>query len=164
MDSIFFTIDTTPPTIIIVSPIATTYTTQTITLTLSSDDAVYYWYSIDDGPNQSWPDSAPALIPEGTHTIHVYGNDSVGNIGYANVTFTIEIPIETSIPVSSSVPTSTQATTPTTVTTPMLETTPETSTTHTTTSSKAASGASPGIFTILVFFATLVVIIRRNRK
>ena len=161
MDSIFFTIDTTPPNIIIVSPTATTYTTQTITLTLSSDDAVSYWYSIDDGSNQSWPDSVPALIPEGTHTIHAYGNDSVGNIGYASVTFTIEIPSETSVPVSSSVPTSTSATTPTTTTTPILETTPETSTTS---SSEAASGTFPGIFTILVVFTALGVIIRRHKK
>ncbi|MFX1505733.1 MAG: nitrous oxide reductase family maturation protein NosD [Promethearchaeota archaeon] len=160
-DTIFFTIDMTPPTITIESPTATTYTTGTISVDLSSDDMVdSWWYSIDDGPNQSWTGSVTESLAEGTYTLHVYGNDSVGNIGYASVTLTIEIPGETSIPVSSSAPTSTSATIPTTAATPMLETTPETSITS---SSEAASGTFPGIFSILVVFATLVVIIRRHK-
>jgi hypothetical protein len=159
-ETIFFTIDTTAPTITIDSPVATTYTTGTVTVDLSSDDAVYYWYSID-GSNQSWTSSVTESLTEGTYTLYAYGNDSVGNIGYASVTFTIEISSETSVPVSSSAPTSTPATTtPTTATTPMLETTPETSMTS---SSEAASGTFPGIFTILVLFTTLVVLVRRDK-
>jgi len=84
------TIDNTPPMVSIVSPLEQTYTTDMITVTLSGD-ADNYWYYIEsaDSQNQTWTTSINRTLTDGTYTIHVYGNDSVGNIAHVFVTFTI---------------------------------------------------------------------------
>ena len=84
------TIDNTPPMVSIVSPLEQTYTTDMITVTLSGD-ADNYWYYIEsvDNQNQTWTTSINRTLTDGTYTIHVYGNDSVGNIAHVFVTFTI---------------------------------------------------------------------------
>ncbi len=145
-DSIFFTIDTTGPIITIVSPSATAYDTGTITIELSSDDAVHYWFSIDGGPNQTWTTSVEESLSDGTYVLHAYGNDSFGNVGYANVTFTIEISTTTA-----------GASTTTTTTTAGA------STTTTTTTTEASPSSFPGFFTVLLF-VTFLVVVRRRRK
>ncbi|MFX0125605.1 MAG: Ig-like domain-containing protein, partial [Candidatus Hodarchaeota archaeon] len=143
--TISFTIDTAPPTITIDSPAATTYTTGTITVELSSDDAVHYWYYIldIDGANLTWTSGTSRSLDDGmTYTLYAYGNDSVGNVGYASVTFTIEIP----------------------TTTPPKETTPETSIATTTTTSEGEIGSFPGHLAVLLFVTILVVVFRRHKK
>jgi len=111
-DTILFTIDTTGPIININSPTATTYNTGIITINLSSDDAVHYWYSINDDSNQTWIGSIDESLNDGSYVLHVYANDTFGNIGYAMVAFTIDT--------TSTTPTT--ATT-TTTTTPIITTT-----------------------------------------
>ncbi|MFX1508108.1 MAG: SBBP repeat-containing protein, partial [Promethearchaeota archaeon] len=112
--NVTFTIDTTPPTIMIDSPQSTIYTTGNITINVSDlSDAQHYWYYIEgiDSENQTWSSSITrSNIPNGNYTLHIYGNDSVNNVAHANVTFTMQIPIPTSLP---SVPLTTYETTTT---------------------------------------------------
>ncbi|MHA2225023.1 MAG: right-handed parallel beta-helix repeat-containing protein [Candidatus Hodarchaeales archaeon] len=147
--TVIFTIDTTPPSVVIDSPISTTYSTGTISIELSVDSGiVHYWYFItgEDSVNQTWTDVVSRNLPDGIYTLHAYGNDSVGNIGHASVTFTID---------------TTATTTPPTTTIPTT-TTSETSSSTTTTT--AVPGSFPGIFTVLIFFTYLVVFIRRRKR
>jgi hypothetical protein len=143
-----FTIDTTPPTIIIDSPLNTTYSTDNITIALSDlSDAEYYWYYIEgiDSENQTWtPTITRSNLPDDVYTLHIYGNDSVGNIAYENVTFIIETPIPTSIPSGTLI-------------------TKETNTTATSTTT-SESGYFPSFLTILLFLVTSVIFIRKRKK
>jgi len=54
-DSVTFTIDAYLPTINIDSPSAMSYSTHTITVTLSGTNAEYYWFNIvtEDDDNQT---------------------------------------------------------------------------------------------------------------
>ena len=89
--SITFTIDLTPPIVTIDSPSNITYAKSAINVSLSGD-AANYWYNIEtiDGINVSWKMSEIRTLSEGTYTIHVYGNDSVGNQRYTSTMFTID--------------------------------------------------------------------------
>jgi parallel beta-helix repeat protein len=88
---VFFTIDTTGPTVAIISPANTTYTSATITIALSGD-ATHYWYFIAgiDVTNQSWTISVSRTLADGTYTLYAYGNDTVGNENGTGVAFTID--------------------------------------------------------------------------
>jgi parallel beta-helix repeat protein len=114
-EPVTFTIDNTPPEVVINSPLSQTYITETITVTLSGD-AAYYWYYIEsvDSQNQTWTTSVDRTLVDGTYSLHVYGNDSVGNVAHASVTFTIS----TSIPTTTSTTTTSTTTTTTTRDTP----------------------------------------------
>ena len=111
-----FAIDNTPPKLSIDSPLLLTYTTGTITVTLSGD-AEHYWYYTElvDSQNQTWTTSVDRTFPDGTYTLHAYGNDSVGNIAHVSVIFTISTPSPTS-PTSTTTPTSMTTTSTTDVT------------------------------------------------
>jgi len=83
--------DTSPPTISIDSPTAKTYTTDTITVTLSGD-AEEFWYYIAgvDSVNQTWTGSVSRTLADGSYTLHAYGDDAAGNVAHKSVTFTID--------------------------------------------------------------------------
>jgi ABC-type transport system substrate-binding protein len=87
----FTTNDITPPTIKIISPTHMNYTISNITINLSGD-AVSYWYFIEgvDDDNQTWIEPVVRTLVDGTYTLHVYGEDSVGNEVYVSVTFSID--------------------------------------------------------------------------
>ena len=108
-----FTIDNTPPNMTINSPVSQTYTTELINVAFSGD-AAHYWYYIEtvDTQNKTWTTSIDRTLPDGTgtYTLHAYGNDSVGNIVYSFVTFTILSTLTT--PVTSEPSTSTSKVTP----------------------------------------------------
>ncbi|MFX1283968.1 MAG: NosD domain-containing protein, partial [Promethearchaeota archaeon] len=111
--SVFFTVDTKPPNISIDSPTTTIYVTGSIMITLSGDDDVInYWYYIVgvDSVNQTWASAITRSLPNGSYTLHAYGNDSAGNEGHVSVTFIVEIPPTTP---TSTAPTTTPPTTTT---------------------------------------------------
>lgn len=91
-----FTIDSLPPTVTIDSPLAQTYTTNTITVALSGD-ASQYWYYIEflDSHNQTWTNSVERTLPDGFYVLHAYGNDSVGNVAHDLLAFTIDTSLTT---------------------------------------------------------------------
>jgi len=88
--SVIFSIDTTPPNLVIDSPLPMIYTTNTINMNFSGN-ADNYWYYIEsiDDTNQSWNELMNRTFSDGTFILHVYGNDSVGNEAVVSVTFTI---------------------------------------------------------------------------
>ncbi|MGV8152580.1 MAG: hypothetical protein ACP5OG_05855 [Candidatus Nanoarchaeia archaeon] len=89
-------LDTIGPNIIIVHPEPRPYSrNHTIPLNYSvSDNVVGYedcWWRIDDGAEEFiiCGQNTTFNATEGEHTLHFYSNDSLNNIGYKNVTFSI---------------------------------------------------------------------------
>jgi parallel beta-helix repeat protein len=134
------TIDTTLPTITIVSPTTTTYTTGTITVELMGDAATYFYFieSVDN-TNLTWDSTVTRNLADGTYILHAYGVDSAGNEAHAIVTFTIDT--STTISVS-------------TTTTTTQETTTETS----------QAFSFSGIIHLLLFLSILVSYNRKRKK
>jgi hypothetical protein len=91
-----FPLDITPPYLSIVSPTSSVYTKNIIIVSFSGD-ATHYWYYIDgiDSSNQSWTEYVDRTLANGVYTLHVYGNDSAGNIAHETVNFTINCITET---------------------------------------------------------------------
>ncbi|MFX1286643.1 MAG: nitrous oxide reductase family maturation protein NosD [Promethearchaeota archaeon] len=79
------------PLVTIDSPIISSYTIPTISVQLSGN-ALHYWYYIEgaDIQNQTWIDNLNRTLMDGTYTLHVFGNDTLGYTAHTMVTFTIE--------------------------------------------------------------------------
>jgi len=85
--------DDTPPTISILSPEYKTYATSDVHLTFTvSESASWIGYSLDGQANVTIAGNTTLSgLPDGTHTITVYANDTAGNMGASEmVYFTIE--------------------------------------------------------------------------
>jgi parallel beta-helix repeat protein len=79
--------DTTPPTILILSPENKTYETQVIPLTFTVNETISWGgYSLDSSTNITITGNTtlPSL-PDGKHNIVVFANDIVGNMGKSNI-------------------------------------------------------------------------------
>jgi len=86
--------DTTPPTIIIISPENKTYEARGVPLTFTiSEPASWIGYSFDGQSNVTILGNVTiGNLPNGSHTITVYASDAYGNVGCSNtVYFTIHI-------------------------------------------------------------------------
>jgi len=85
--------ESTPPTIIIVSPENKTYSASTVPLTFNVDEpTVWIGYSLDGQMNETITGNItlPAL-PDDTYNIDVYANDTYGNMGKSStVYFTVD--------------------------------------------------------------------------
>ena len=85
------TVDTISPTVTIYSPQNITYTTTTINLDVSADESVdTWWYSLNGGSNVIFTPNTTITASQGLNNIIVYANDSAGNIGSAQVYFTVD--------------------------------------------------------------------------
>jgi parallel beta-helix repeat protein len=87
--------DTEPPTVGILSPQNTTYTTTSIPLTFTVNESTYWiGYSLDNQANVTITGNTTLTnLVNGTHSIIVYANDTSGNMGASNmVFFTIQVP------------------------------------------------------------------------
>jgi uncharacterized protein YneR len=86
---VYFSVDTTPPTITILSPVSTTYYISQIFLEFSiSEETTWVGYSLDEQNNITI--SGNTNIPvasEGTHKIVIYANDTIGNMGKSNTIY-----------------------------------------------------------------------------
>lgn len=94
-DTVYFTIDTTPTSISIVSPENKTYDTTDIPLTFTVDEPVSWMvYSLDGQANVTISGNTTLSgLSEGPHRVIVYGRDTAGNTGASEmVHFSIEIP------------------------------------------------------------------------
>ena len=90
---VFQTSDTTPPTISILSPENKTYAGKDVPLTFTvNETASWIRYSLDGQMNETISGNTTLNgLPDGTHTITVYGNDTAGNMGSSGtVYFTID--------------------------------------------------------------------------
>jgi hypothetical protein len=95
-------LDTTPPTVIIISPTATTYTSSSVAVRIDMNEPGYCEYSLNGGatnvtltPNassSSFTGTAAGLSNQ-AYTLNAYCNDSFGNKNYGeSVTFTVDVP------------------------------------------------------------------------
>jgi len=90
--NVTFTIDTTSPSLGIISPIeGTNYSnaTQLLNISATDDNLNSTWYNWNN-TNETYTSSEEITFDEGSNTLHVWSNDTLGNINYTNVTFTID--------------------------------------------------------------------------
>jgi hypothetical protein len=112
--TIYFTVnDGVPPAIINLSVTNTTYHQNNITLNLTTDKATSWMgYSLDNQTNQTL--NANTTLPSltnGIHTLTVYANDTMGNMGTSGtIEFKVDAPADsmdiyavTGLPVSAAV-------------------------------------------------------------
>ncbi|MDO8509063.1 MAG: hypothetical protein Q7S27_05265 [Nanoarchaeota archaeon] len=82
------TIDTTPPSISIVSPQNTTYTNDTILINISSNGDNIWFYN--GTANESYTSPVYRILSQGSNTIISYANDSLGNQNTTSTTLFID--------------------------------------------------------------------------
>jgi len=88
--AITFSIDSTPPTALIISPGNQTYRSDLIliNLTANGSDLATLWYRLFNLTSMSWFDLADIIwttptnrnLPDGSYIIYAWANDSVGNV------------------------------------------------------------------------------------
>jgi hypothetical protein len=86
-----FTVDTIPPTVNIISPINTIYTSTTQTLNISSNGNIIIYNF--NGINNSYTISIPVTFNEGSNTLNVYALDNAGNFNSTSVSFIVNTPL-----------------------------------------------------------------------
>ncbi len=135
--NVTFSIDTTPPSLSILSPTSKIYSTNTISVSITGD-ADDYWYFIEsvDNQNHTWTTTVSRTLVDGTYTLHAYGSDTAGNIAYSSITFTIQ----------------------------NIESTSSTTLGTTTTLSSTTSASSPSWNVVIVIFTFVVVFSRKTRN
>lgn len=79
----YFTVDTVPPNVVVLSPEDRTYATNLVPLNFKAGEAVSWKsYSLDGQNNVTIAGNTTlASLADGTHTVIVYANDTVGNMG-----------------------------------------------------------------------------------
>lgn len=87
------TIDTTPPSVIIYSPLNTTYTTSPIDVKVYSPDAAIWFYSFN-GYNTTFTPNTTITPVEGLNELTIIGVDIAGNANLTTIMFTYSPPTE----------------------------------------------------------------------
>jgi len=84
-----FSVDTLPPTIGVLSPENMTYQTGSIMLTFSINEPVSWMgYSLNGQANATVLGNTTLLgLPDGVHSVLVYANDTLGNMGSSNIVY-----------------------------------------------------------------------------
>lgn len=93
--SIYFSIDTLPPSISLLSPQNKTYNTSEVPLNLATDTSITQMsYSLDGRENVTVTGNTTlTVLFNGAHNLTVYAQDEAGNIGASEtITFTIAKP------------------------------------------------------------------------
>jgi len=92
-------IDGTPPTITIYSPQNITYNNiSQVNLNVSASETINtWWHSINGGSNTTFTPNTTINVANGSNTLIVYANDTVGNIGSNSVSFTVNMPTSTTL-------------------------------------------------------------------
>jgi parallel beta-helix repeat protein len=92
-DSIHFSVDTVIPVVQILAPENTTYSANSVQLTISvNEPASWMGYSLDGQANQTLQAASTTIsnLADGAHSIKAYANDTAGNTGASEtVHFTI---------------------------------------------------------------------------
>ena len=88
------TLDTAPPSLIIISPINKNYTNAAILVNLSSSDSNLNSIWLYNGTaNETYLSPVYLSFPEGQITITAYANDSAGNINFSSIAFFVNTAI-----------------------------------------------------------------------
>jgi len=84
--------DSTAPTITVVSPTNTTYTTSTIWFNATANEAIDVWTLNYNGTNTTITINTSATLSNGQYQLLLYGNDSSGNVGLNDsIWFTVNV-------------------------------------------------------------------------
>jgi len=101
-DTVYFTVDTVSPNIETLSPENKTYTTSSVPLSFTVDEATsWIGYSLDEQANITIAGNKTLTgLSDGMHSLVVYASDIAGNVGYSDIVyFTIQTtPIDTTPP------------------------------------------------------------------
>ena len=88
----YFSIDITSPIITIHSPTNTTYNSTVILLNTTANENIDTWiYNLNDGGNVTFTPPTVIIAQEGSNHLVIYANDTAGNMGTAEVYFTVTI-------------------------------------------------------------------------
>lgn len=91
--SILFAVNTTPPTIVVLSPENQTYSVNHVLLNFTVNEQTFWEaYSLDGSANVTTIGNQTLdSIPDGFHSIIIYANDTTGNMGSSKtVLFTVD--------------------------------------------------------------------------
>jgi len=91
--TVYFTVDTSSPTISVLSPENKTYAVSDVPLSFTvSESTSWMGYSLDGQANNTIAGNTTIVdLPDGIHTVIVYANDTTGNMGYSStVYFTVD--------------------------------------------------------------------------
>jgi len=85
--------DTTPPSIVIHSPLNTTYNSTSLELNVSADEVISSWiYSFDGGTtNISFSPNITISVQEGQTNLSVFASDTNSNWGSESVVFSVDV-------------------------------------------------------------------------
>jgi parallel beta-helix repeat protein len=87
-NTISFTVDTSPPDVVILSPENKTYTTILVTLNFTVDESTFWiGYSLDGSVNETIAGNMTFILTDGSHHVTVYAEDLVGNIGASQTVY-----------------------------------------------------------------------------
>ena len=93
-ETVYFTVETTPPKIKVLSPITQTYTETNVSFMFTLDKANWTGCSLDGEENITISGNFTLIgLPNGMHNLTVYANDTYGNMGASEtVSFTVAVP------------------------------------------------------------------------
>jgi len=92
-DPVNVVIDNTLPVITIISPENITYSSGSVSLTFTVNEATSSLeYSLDGAPTVPATNTTLNGLAEKSHTLTIYATDLAGNLNGANITFTIAVP------------------------------------------------------------------------
>jgi hypothetical protein len=94
-ETVYFTVETTPPKIKVLSPLNQTYTETSVSLAFKLDkQANWTSYSIDNEGNVTVTGNVSLKgLLNGLHNLTVYANDTYGNMGASEtISFTVAVP------------------------------------------------------------------------
>jgi hypothetical protein len=86
--SITFFKDTIPPSVSFASPTNKTYTTHTVLVNISSDGGYVWWNN--GTANLTYSNAINHYFADGSHTLQAWANDSLNNVNYATITFSVD--------------------------------------------------------------------------
>jgi len=103
--AVYFAVDTTPPTIVILFPENTTYGETDIKSVFTVDESVSWMgYSLDGQDNVTVPGNVTlAVLTEGSHSLTFYATDLVGNNGTSETVCFVIAPFPTVLVVAVAV-------------------------------------------------------------
>ena len=85
------TFDIISPVLMIYSPANQSYNHSNIALNVSANEAINaWWYKLNAGANVTFTPNTTVVGNEGSNHLIVYANDTLGNIGSAQVYFTVD--------------------------------------------------------------------------
>ena len=100
-----FIVNTAPPRITVTSPENKAYNTTDVPLSFTTNEPVSLMsYSLDGQENLTIAGNTTiAGLSNGLHTLTVYANDTVGNIGTSEtISFTVDVPFPTTLVITAS--------------------------------------------------------------